>query len=96
MSTAEMWSRPPSDKARAFVEDLAALCDKHGVVLSTSEYDGLQVWDRSPEDKGPIHAAGIEDMTAGRPEPPEFVGPAKPLPPGAALMVASWFGKEIR
>lgn len=43
-----------------FVDALAQLCKMHGVRLSTSGYDGLEVWDA--DDKGcPIHCAGIED-----------------------------------
>jgi hypothetical protein len=50
----DLWSDPPSDKARMFVEELAALCERHGVALSAEGYDALQVWDRKPEDGGPI------------------------------------------
>jgi hypothetical protein len=82
----------PSPKARAFVEELSALCKKHGVVLSTSDYDGLQVWDRTPEDKEPIYAAGIQDMTAGRTERRGVI--SAPLPTGAALVVAEMFGRK--
>lgn len=43
-----------------FLEALARLCKEHGVTLSTSGYDGLQVWDADAK-SGPIHCAGIED-----------------------------------
>jgi hypothetical protein len=38
-------SRAPADRFSAFVADLEALCVKHGVHLSPSMYDSLQVWD---------------------------------------------------
>jgi hypothetical protein len=43
-----------------FLDALARLCKEHGVTLSTSGYDGLQVWDADAK-SGPIHCAGIED-----------------------------------
>lgn len=49
-------------KCTAFLAALRALCAAHGVTLSTSGYDGLQVWDRGP-DADPLHCAGIEDRT---------------------------------
>lgn len=51
-----------SDGALAFVHELEQLCIKHGVQLSTSGYDGIQVWALRPGEQ-PIHCAGIEDMT---------------------------------
>ncbi len=51
----------------AFVAALEQLCKAHGVTLSTSGYDGLQVWD-ADDTTGPIYCAGIEDcLTRGRP-----------------------------
>jgi hypothetical protein len=47
-------------KFLVFVDALAQLCKAHGVSLSTSSYDGLQVWDADAM-SGPIHCAGIED-----------------------------------
>ena len=47
-------------KFLVFVGALAQLCKAHGVTLSTSGYDGLQVWD-ADDKSGPIHCAGIED-----------------------------------
>jgi len=43
-----------------FVDALAQLCKAHGVTLSTSGYDGLQVWDADVK-SGPIYCAGIEN-----------------------------------
>jgi hypothetical protein len=53
---------PVSDKARAFVTELAALCVRHGVQLSVSDYDSLQLWPLEDPQK-PIHAPCIEDRT---------------------------------
>ena len=47
-------------KFLVFVDALAQLCKAHGVTLSTSGYDGLQVWD-ADDKSGPIHCAAIED-----------------------------------
>ena len=53
-----------SPKAAAFVEALRQLCREHGVMLSVSGYDALQVWDWTPDDTDPIYdATGIFDMT---------------------------------
>lgn len=71
----DLWSDQPSDKARRFVEELAALCEKHGVVLSVEGYDALQVWDRKPEDGGPISAPCIQDRTGGRTATPNYSHP---------------------
>lgn len=49
-----------SMKFLVFVDALARLCNAHGVTLSTSGYDGLQVWD-ADANSGPIHCAGIKD-----------------------------------
>lgn len=51
-----------SPKAIAFISALESLCREHGVVLSTSGYDGLQVWDADEHSK-PLHCDGIEDCT---------------------------------
>jgi hypothetical protein len=52
-------------RAAAFIEEVEAVCRKHGLSLSVSDYDGMQVWDLKPFDDvyGPIHCAGIEDCT---------------------------------
>ena len=47
-------------KFLVFVDALAQLCKSHGVTLSTSGYDGLEVWDADAVN-GPIHCSGIED-----------------------------------
>ena len=54
-------------KFLVFVDALAQLCRAHSVTLSTSGYDGLQVWD-ADDKTGPIFCAGIED----RMKPNEF------------------------
>jgi hypothetical protein len=47
-----------------FVVELESLCKKHGVVLSVSGYDSLQVWDLKDYHKGEVvSSCGIEDMT---------------------------------
>ena len=47
-----------------FVVELEALCKKHEVVLSVSEYDALQVWDLKDYHKGEVvSSCGIDDMT---------------------------------
>lgn len=63
MTTQDYFSGAASPKALAFVADLVALCERHGVVLSTSDYDALQVWNRTATDPAPIHAPFITDMT---------------------------------
>lgn len=50
-------------KAHKFVLALKRLCREHNVCLSTSDYDGLEIWDLRPDDEDPIHSAGIEDRT---------------------------------
>lgn len=53
---------PQSPRFSSFLRDLEDVCRKHKVVLSTSGYDGLQVWDADVSGY-PIYCAGIEDMT---------------------------------
>lgn len=50
----------------AFRAALDALCTRHGVQLTVSGYDGLQVW---PLRKGeaPVHANGFENCIPDRP-----------------------------
>lgn len=64
-----------------FVTALEQLCRDHGVTLSTSGYDGLQVWDAN-EKLGSICCADIENrmkqtQPGSNPPPP----PDKPAPP---------------
>lgn len=49
-------------KFLVFVDALARLCQEHSVTLSTTGYDGLQVWD-ADEKLGPLHVNGIVDKT---------------------------------
>ena len=46
-----------------FVAELKDLCRKHRLQISTSGYDGLEIWPLKDEEE-PIHANGIEDMTS--------------------------------
>lgn len=55
-----------SSKFSQFVTELQALCIKHGVTLSTSGYDSIQVWPLDPRD-GPIYGGNIEDRTQDNP-----------------------------
>ena len=50
-----------ASRFNTFVKALEELCKVHGVTLSTSGYDGLQVWDADAS--GPLHVNGIEDRT---------------------------------
>ena len=52
-------------KFDGFVFALRALCIAHGVHLSTTMYDGLEVWD-SIEGEPPLTTSGIEDCTKRR------------------------------
>lgn len=56
-------NKSPSPKTIVFLAALEKLCVDHKVTLSTSGYDGLQVWDLNAM-SGPISCAGIEDCTA--------------------------------
>jgi len=49
-------------KFDTFMSELARLCVAHGVKISPSRYDGLQVWDATDGDE-PVHFNGIEDCT---------------------------------
>lgn len=57
----EFDEKHPSKKCLNFILALMQLCKEHEVRLSTSGYDGLQVWDAKGSTG--IHCAGIEDMT---------------------------------
>lgn len=50
-------------KAEKFLSELRDLCVKHDVVLSVSQYDALQVWDREADEAEVISSAGIQDYT---------------------------------
>lgn len=51
-----------SAKANGFLDALEDLCRRHGVMLSVSDYDGLQFWDLKDGDE-PVHCNGMEDRT---------------------------------
>lgn len=52
-----------------FLEDIEAVCRKHGFQISPDMYDNLQVWDLE-KDANPIYFQVVEDWTiAGRGEP---------------------------
>jgi hypothetical protein len=55
-----------SAKFDKFKAALIALCDEHGVMLATSEYDIIQVWDRGADidNKEAIYGGQLEDRTA--------------------------------
>jgi hypothetical protein len=49
-------------KFDSFVSALRTMCRVYGVSISTTTYDGLQVWDIEPG-VDPLHVNGIEDKT---------------------------------
>lgn len=53
-----------SPKVKVFLDEVRAVCRKHGFQISTSSYDGLDVWDLTQGDEE-LYFAGIEDMTDG-------------------------------
>ena len=53
-----------NEKFESFKRDLIQLCNKHGVTLSTSGYDYIEVWDLD-RDLGEIHADDLIDRTNG-------------------------------
>ena len=58
-----------SQKSRSFLVALDALCKHHGILLSVSGSDALQLWDLDTDVGEPWWCAGIEDMTI--PDVPE-------------------------
>jgi len=64
MSLPETYGNPTTPKFWDFLFALDCLCKEHGVTLSVSGYDGLQVWDAN-DDKGSIYCNGIVDYTQG-------------------------------
>lgn len=46
----------------AFLAEVEGVCRKHGMSLSASHYDGLEVWDIDPKDDL-LHFCGVEDCT---------------------------------
>ena len=52
-----------SKKAQRFLGELRDLCRRHGVCLSVSGYDSMQVWNLDDDRADPIHANGIDDKT---------------------------------
>lgn len=57
-----MDSKKMTPKCEAFLDALRAICIAHGVTISPSGYDALQVWDADAT-TGPVHFNGIEDRT---------------------------------
>lgn len=49
------------EKVKVFVQALAELCLEHKIQLSSSGYDGLQVWDLDTTE--PLYLPFIEDKT---------------------------------
>lgn len=49
-----------TNNARAFLDELELLCQKHGVQIAVSEYDAIQLW---PLDaSGAIYGGGVENF----------------------------------
>ena len=53
-----------TDKVKSFLADIRSVCIKHNLQISTSGYDGVQIWRLKAGDEF-IHCAGIDDMTQG-------------------------------
>jgi len=51
-----------SEKFEAFKAELIELCKKHEVLLCTSEYDELQLWD-DKSGEAAAHLDSMEDRT---------------------------------
>lgn len=47
------------EKAKEFLDEVRAVCRKHGMQLCASGYDGLQVWELD-EDESELHFNGID------------------------------------
>jgi hypothetical protein len=52
-----------TSRFESFVAELRSLCRKHGVVISASGYEGLEVWNANGqiEHEDPIYCGGIEN-----------------------------------
>ena len=61
-------------KARTFLAALDALCKQHGVLLSVSGDDALELYDLDTTFGEPWYCNGIKDMTIPEPEPYEELG----------------------
>lgn len=48
----------------AFKAELEALCEKHGVYLTTTLYDFIQVYRRHPSEDGPVNWADDWDQVS--------------------------------
>jgi len=57
---------PPTGRVRAFVDEVKALCERHGLMLVAEQYDGLFIYERTEHDPSPLHFAGIVDGTTER------------------------------
>lgn len=53
-----------SPKVKVFLDEVRSVCRKHGLQISTSGYDGLDVFDLLPGDEE-LHPDWINDMTEG-------------------------------
>ena len=60
-----------SQKSRSFLVALDALCKHHGILLSVSGDDALQLWDLDTDVGEPWWCTGIVDMTM--PDVPEDI-----------------------
>lgn len=58
------------EKAKKFYKELIELCKKHKICLSTSDYDGMQIWDLENDETEEweiVYCNGIEDKTKEKP-----------------------------
>jgi hypothetical protein len=56
-------------RCRQFLAELDALCARHGVHITPSGYDTLQIWPVHVEDTGGFDLAAIEDGTHEEEQP---------------------------
>ncbi len=56
---------PLRRKTRQFLNEIEAVCRKHGMQLTSSGYDGLQVWDLK-RGEHPLFFNSVADRTAAK------------------------------
>lgn len=52
-----------SQKYNDFMSELEKLCDKHKIIISSSGYDSIEIWDMKDGDSF-IHQMAVNDMTS--------------------------------
>ena len=57
-----------SKKFDDFMEELKTLCIKHKVIIASSGYDPILIWDMGALDEPVISASSVQDMTASNHE----------------------------